>query len=647
MSRVYSWNLVKALKCFENESPLHIYVDSATAIPYFKLSYAEKHSEKVEDLAEYASIWFDPRPLMKNDLYLIARALKRRFDDDFVHKVLHLVLRGPTMVSTDGNGVADHVYEFFTLGSDLCIVVFDGIELELDVVPKRLLTILAYVEEAIGIVDTDLRVARSSPNGIYAIADKDRIVGLALDVGSRIVEVFRWRPIDPYAYLIEILSRPSISWLDIYRANLDYIENLVEKVRRAVKWLERDLGKRGYLAFSGGKDSVLAAYLLTEAESNFVAVYTHIEHGDPEHVRSYSERIASKLGFELHVVEHRWRDVENHLRVYGMPFRGYRWCTYVFKFYPQMLLAKKLYGLDKIVSYTGSRKFETFKRSIKPATYVDVDLGVVNHSVPYKFPKLLEYLVLAYRYRATLVEDYFLGFERLSCITCPYKSCYELRLARKIYADDFEYWRPYIERLAKSMNIDEFDAFERHLWRLGYQLKELQQISKALGKRISIPIPGESSSYSVADIERAVSNAAILLGAEVEWRDGGAIVRYRECTAFIDTDGVTYSPSIEKCVELAMVIEASLRCTSCSICVVKCEANAISTPFRVDQSKCTRCMKCVESCIAATTSILRMLASTKGRFYAYRWFIKRKSDLAEYYLARARELEEKLYSTKR
>ncbi len=645
---MYSSRALNALKRFENESPLHIYLDIETGIPYFKKSYAEQRSSVIVDVATRSRLWFDPRPLMKFDLSVLARGLSNRFPQDFVRKVLMFVGTRFTMVNVDGDALADHVYEYFVLEEPFALVYFYLPELKLDVVPRKLLVALGIVEDVVGIVDEDLRIVRDSENGIYAVIERGKLVGCALRTEQGIEVFERWEGVDPYTYVLRFASRGTPSLAEVYRANKEYIDTLVEKVRRAVDWFEHGLGRKGWLAISGGKDSVLAAYLLHEAESNFDAVYTHIERGDPEHVRSYVEKLSTKLGFKLYVIEHRWSKISKLLEAFGAPFRGYRWCTYVFKFYPQLDLAKKIHGLEKIVSYTGSRRYETFKRSIKPATYVDVELGVVNHSVPYKFPKLLVYLVLRYRYGEQLLKDYLLGFERLSCISCPYKSCFELKLSEQLYGSDFDAWKPYLEKICLSMGMDVATCLRYHAWRFGYQIEELREFSTSIA---SASLPRFVSVVEIVDgfEERLETNCRALLSTEPLRIGDEILVRYRSTTVRIRIEGRRARIAVEGergWFRAIAVTIASLGCVSCGLCIAKCRNNAIELPFRVDASRCTKCMLCIDSCPLAIRSFLGYLCETRSPYHAYRWLQRTRKIRSEEYIERAKQLEEELYRTK-
>ena len=636
---MYSVGIVYSLRGLANESPLKLYYDSDLNVFFFRRGFAEARGTSVRDVSIEALTWFDPRPVTEFDIELLSEAISERFGTDIANKVRSLVLSSLAFVSTDSTALADHVMEFFINGEPLALAYFDLTKMRWDVVPRKVMVAL-LVQEGIDLEE----------HGIVLKTDRGRVVGTALIASDGSVNDFdSWSsPIeDAHLYLDEVASRRRTSWLDVYRVNEPYVNMLVEKVRRAVEWLERDLGKRGFLAFSGGKDSVLAACLLTEVESNFCAVYTHIEHGDPEGVRDYVLRVSSRLGFKVFVIEHEWKRVREFVERLGMPFRGYRWCTQVLKFYPQMKLAKDLFGLDKIVSYTGSRKYETAKRSAKPATYIDVEMGVVSHSVPYKFPRLLEYLVLRYRYGVELFEDYERGFERLSCIACPYKTCFELKLSERTYREDFDYWVPYIRKLCKTMGMDAEIAMQMHVWRIGFQLRDLASIRRYLGYKCRIPLPAYTpTKVSSEDIERCLRNVSTLFpDAKIDRVDKAVVISWRGCKATVSNKGVKFEfrGSLEKYLEFIMCIEASINCIECGICSVRCRYEALKMPLDIDASKCRKCFACILGCPVAISRLLRRVALMRGRLGAFKLYRSLKERRASEYLAKATKLESELY----
>ena len=417
MKHGYSWLLLKRLERVSDRiSPLHIYYDVELNIPFFKLSYAIKHgSGNVEDIAEKTLLWLDPRPVQPNDLILLVEAITTRFDEGLAAEILHIISQTLVMVSSDNDSIIDHMLEYIVNGEPLGIVYYDIRTQTFDMIPGPLLVAKILHDEPdtklVGIISRETAVI-GSETGVYAIIEDDRLCGVALESEYGVEAVYKIKCVEIGEYLGRVFSRPSRTTYSVYVANKDYIEISCRENKTGCQVVGGGSRQKGLLAVSGGKDSVLSALVLEEAGSNFEAVYTHIGGFVPDHVREYVERVVGRHAKKLYIIEHDTERVKQLVDVHGYPVRGYRWCTHAFKLAPQLTLIRERIGVDRAVSYTGSRVYETEKRSLKPATYVDVGTGIVSHSVVYKWPRYLEYIALEHRYKINLLEDYMLGFKR-------------------------------------------------------------------------------------------------------------------------------------------------------------------------------------------------------------------------------------------
>ncbi len=636
-------------------SGLHVYYDVLLNTPFFKKSYALRHGSGVlVDLCGETRWWCDPRPATRHDLVVLREALRYTLGDVvFAERVVGLAERGLLMLNTDSGGVLDQVWEFILNGVRLATVYYDYLVDGYVAVPGPGLAVMMLEEGLGGVAEGGglggyARVASPSETGVYLVVEGGVVRGSGLEVSPGVVLVADWWGSLPGLWRLE--ARGSLR--EAYEANEGYVELLVEKTRRAVEWLEGRLGRRGVLGFSGGKDSLLAMHLLVEAGSSFHAFYSHIEHGDPPHIPGFVERTASRLGVELVMHVNEWGFVEKMLEAFGMPVRGYRWCTQVFKLAPLFRHLRSL-GVERVVSYTGSRGFETLRRGLKPATYVDVEHGVLVHSVPYKWPRFLEMLALRYRFRAELPVDYEEGFERISCVTCPNKSVYELRLSERLYPGDWEPWRPYIRRVAELLSPSDWERLvEVHAWRLALQPSELRTVARLVGARVTPRLPGPRRPWRRAgeeDLRRAEAVASTVLGG-VSRR--GSVFEWRGCRARVeDEHGVWLEAGrFDDCAPLLKALYASAYCAECGVCLNRCPVGAVTRlPLTVDPGRCLgpECRACTDTCPLAWGAVDMALANL---YLGYRRALARLRRLREekgrVYVEKARRLEEEVYRTR-
>jgi len=616
------------------ESPVRIYYSPDVNAYFFKYSHAKRYSENVEDVTTKFRYWADPRPLLPSDLDLLRRA--SNLPVDVREKLINIVKRCTTIVNANNDNVLDLVLEFMCNGEVLCAVNYDMFTGQFILVPGKLGAALLLREDCCNIAVTDEHVSRifevrerADTNLYIAVTPDGRVCGSGIKRGRKITFVRKWIP-EYIDKTLTALSRRKLTYRELYELNRDYIEERRTKVRKVVEYFERKHGRKGVLSFSGGKDSLLALHLLVEAGTNADILHVSIEHGDPPQLTDYVQYIGAKLGVKIEILEARWNFTERLLRELGMPTRGNRWCTPLLKFVNMLRYIKSRYGLHSIVSYVGSRKSETLKRSIRPATYLDAEAGLLTHAVCYKFPKLLEFLYLWYYAKLPLFRDYMLGMERVSCVICPFKSCYELKLGEQHYPEQFNIWRPYIEKVLKAMIRDERyleEAYRIHLWRFYLLHSETMSIAKIA--HIPVRKPREIQRRACwllehTNVERREEGTyRVQLSIPVRyWRpldltshlrhllNTNVVVEYlsenRIKITVADYVQVEISSSgsvdvasrdLEVLVDIVKLCYMTLSCVECEHCIYNCPRDAIKLPYTIDTSRCNRCGRCLDACV--------------------------------------------------
>ncbi|HIP85047.1 MAG TPA: hypothetical protein EYH17_00200, partial [Pyrodictium sp.] len=158
-------------------------------------------------------------------------------------------------------------------------------------------TILWFSSERGAVVDSLLVGGRLyAPNGLY------------VDVGQW-VEVM---PFQPYH---------SFSSID------DYLQWFVSVAGEVLH------GKKVVVGFSGGKDSLVASYVLSLASKKLdfklILVYSHVPFLESEKNKDFVEKAANSLGVDLVEVGPPRPIFREYMFREGLPYRGTRWCTYL------------------------------------------------------------------------------------------------------------------------------------------------------------------------------------------------------------------------------------------------------------------------------------------------------------------------------
>lgn len=179
-----------------------------------------------------------------------------------------------------------------------------------------------------------------------------------------------------------------------------------------------------YVAFSGGKDSVVALDIVQRAlpHSDFLVLFgdTHMEFRDTYALVEQVERKCEQLGIGFYtscseqMPDYTWRE-------FGPPSQTMRWCCSVHKTSPQILLLRKLTSKPNFrgMAFTGIRGDESASRS----QYDSLNFGE-KHKGQYSFHVILEWssaevFLYIYSHDLLLNETYKTGNSRAGCLVCP------------------------------------------------------------------------------------------------------------------------------------------------------------------------------------------------------------------------------------
>lgn len=372
-----------------------------------------------------------------------------------------------------------------------------------------------------------------------------------------------------------------------------------------------------YVAFSGGKDSVVALDLVQRAlpHNSFSVVFGNTDMEFPttielaKQVNEYCKNeniqfIEAKAGFPA---LESWKK-------FGPPARRVRWCCTVHKTAPVINELCKLYDFKRmrVVMITGVRGDESPARS----DYDELSFGkkLVGQ---YSFHPILEwssaevFLYMFYR-KLQFNQAYKYGFSRVGCIMCPNSSERHEYIKRAFFKDMVDQYNSIIiDTSKKDLSGENARKFlETGGWKTRLTGREL---SFSENERFSFEEKKGFLVFTVNDLnqewmewyktigEMDNNNPNFLLEYEKVWRKCIVTTKGRVSTICIENHERTKN-SIEFTTLFKAILAKSQYCIKCMTCVAECPFRNISMEgSRVHISDncihCHGCLKILSGCL--------------------------------------------------
>ena len=419
---------------------------------------------------------------------------------------------------------------------------------------------------------------------------------------------------------------PEAGLSDFTACNRDHLKRIQRRAVREVRTFLAEKNRKGLpvtVSFSGGKDSLVAYGLASQASDDVELMYidTGLEFPETvEYVRSFAE----EHGNRLHVASGGngfWDNVD----AFGPPAKDFRWCCKVCKLGPITDLIDTEFP-DGTVTVEGNRWLESYARSgiglvtrnpfvpnqinlnpIRSWTAAEVWLYILSHGL---------------RYTPLYDRD----FERIGCYLCPSCLSSEWRNTGRIHPELYSRWEDHLHSYAESRGLPK-EYVDSGFWRWKVLPPKMVQMSEEMDldlrpkaaagpslrmlKGASSCAAGGYSMEAVVTIQRArdfsyVADALRTVG-EVRY-DGEyeiALLRLPVGRARLFGGGqVSVNAPDER--NVTRIFERSVKaliraqmCTECGICEKGCPRKAIRIDggMRVDPDRCNSCGRCERSCM--------------------------------------------------
>ena len=407
------------------------------------------------------------------------------------------------------------------------------------------------------------------------------------------------------------------------------IPAMVEKNRGMIEQLAQDTIKKVfntfieykdkidvfYVAFSGGKDSIVTLDLVQRAlpHNSFKVLFgdTRMEFPDTYETVSVIEKKCNDLGIEFirsksdYSPEYTWRQ-------FGPPATVTRWCCSVHKTAPQVIALREVTGKSDFtgMAFIGVRASESIARS----EYDYISLGE-KHKGQYSCNPILEwnsaelycYIFLEQLY---LSEAYKKGNRRAGCLVCPRAAERNDFMSRAWYTTEFDALVNIIKDMYKSSFSSE-EALDQFIANGGWKARKN-------GRDIDIKFnykeweEGEYTRISIlnprTDWKEWIKTIGVLQGDAPNY----SVLFRKQYYEFIveEQDGVLTASFISELSKsnpifiklLKNVFKKSACCIQCRECEADCHNGCIHMKdgvFHIDENciHCSQCHKVEKGCL--------------------------------------------------
>lgn len=396
--------------------------------------------------------------------------------------------------------------------------------------------------------------------------------------------------------------------------NKGILEGIVQDTIKKVynTYIEyRDVVDVFYVAFSGGKDSIVVLDIVQRAlpHNTFKVLFgdTRMEFPDTYSVIERTREMCTSKGIEFYQACSKLQPQQTW-RVFGPPSTTNRWCCSVHKTSPQIILLREITGNYNFtgMAFTGIRAAESLSRS-----EYDIISEGQKHQGQYSCHTILEWnsaelYIYIYANRLILNEAYIKGNTRAGCLVCPNSSGKHEYIKRQSYTKDVDEYLDKISSTSGKTNYSsaEMKTFiEAGYWRTRKSGRELNfgQDKFDVKKEDKVPTINVFSqnvqwtqwAKTIGELTQISETEYLLLFSEKLYLI--KLEKYLERIAFKLPNCDNSKRDIKFQSLFRSVIIKSLYCVACGVCEAECKNKCISMKDGIMiADNCIHCHKCHE-----------------------------------------------------
>ena len=364
-----------------------------------------------------------------------------------------------------------------------------------------------------------------------------------------------------------------------------------------------------YVAFSGGKDSVVSLDIVQRAlpHNSFMVLFgdTRMEFPDTYTVIDQVENKCEEQGIRFFRARSQYTP-EQTWSCFGPPSTTNRWCCSVHKTSPQIVFLRNITGIHNFtgMAFTGVRAAESFSRS----EYDTISEGG-KHQGQFSCHPILDWnsaelFIYIYSNNLVLNQAYIKGNVRAGCLVCPNSSGKHEYVKRMAYTESVdEYLNKIIATSGKTNYSDsEMREFiDAGYWRTRKSGRELNFGQDRFDVRTENRVPvitvyapsikWETWAKTIGPITQCSDTRFIIDFANKPYEIN--VDQKEERIDFLLSNCENSKNDIKFQSLFRSVIIKSLYCVRCGACEAECKNNCIDMKQGITISdNCIHCFKC-------------------------------------------------------